>query len=213
MILGIIKQKGGVGASTLARTIAVNFALADWSVKIADMDTKQGTSTKWNARRLQNGLQPSLSVEQFDQVAKATRLADNYDLLVFDGAPHSSKQTLDIAKASNLSIIPTGTSVDDLEPTLLLAYDLHQAGIPKDKIVVVFCRVGNSKAELQESIDYIKKTGFDVLDGALYEKTAIRRAGDLGLAATETKYKTVNSKIDILIQSIADRLTESQKGN
>jgi len=41
MILSLISQKGGVGKSALARLLAVEFAKAGWSVKIADLDAAQ----------------------------------------------------------------------------------------------------------------------------------------------------------------------------
>ena len=51
MIISLISQKGGVGKSAVARLLAVEFTKAGWSVKIADLDPAQGTSTKWKARR------------------------------------------------------------------------------------------------------------------------------------------------------------------
>jgi Flp pilus assembly CpaE family ATPase len=47
LIVGIVSQKGGVGKSTLARLVAREYALAGWSVKIADLDVSQGTSFNW----------------------------------------------------------------------------------------------------------------------------------------------------------------------
>ena len=44
--------------------------------------------------------------------------------MVIDGAPHSSKMTKEIAESSDIIIIPTGLSLDDLEPTVLLAHEL-----------------------------------------------------------------------------------------
>lgn len=48
MIIGIISQKRGVGKSTLARLLAREYSANKWMVKIADMDSRQGTSTRWN---------------------------------------------------------------------------------------------------------------------------------------------------------------------
>ena len=56
MIISLISQKGGVGKSGIARLLAVEFVRAGWSVKIADLDTMQGTSTKWKARRDRAGM-------------------------------------------------------------------------------------------------------------------------------------------------------------
>jgi cellulose biosynthesis protein BcsQ len=48
-IISLVSQKGGVGKSAVARLLAVEFARAGWSVKIADLDTMQGTATRRNA--------------------------------------------------------------------------------------------------------------------------------------------------------------------
>jgi chromosome partitioning protein len=54
VLVGLVSQKGGVGKSTLARLVAREYATAGWNVKIADLDTAQGTSFNWQARRLQH---------------------------------------------------------------------------------------------------------------------------------------------------------------
>ena len=118
-IIGVVSQKGGVGKSTISRMIACEYSKANWSVKLADMDTSQGTSFQWQSRRLHNDISPEVSVELFKKVDQALKIADSFDLLVFDGAPHSTSGTLQIASSSDLIIIPTGTSLDDLIPTVL----------------------------------------------------------------------------------------------
>lgn len=95
-----------------------------WKVKIADTDIKQGTSFNWSSRRLQNNIYPEIPVQQYASIPTVLTEAEQYDLMVIDGAPHSSKMTKEIAQASNMVIIPTGLSLDDLEPTVLLAHEL-----------------------------------------------------------------------------------------
>ena len=75
MIIGVISQKGGVGKSTLARLIAREYAQAGWHVKIADLDIQQSTAVNWQARRLQNALEPVVAVERFGTVAQAMQAA------------------------------------------------------------------------------------------------------------------------------------------
>ena len=208
MTIGVIKQKGGVAASTLCRTIAVSYALGEWSVKIADMDTKQGTSTKWNARRMSNEIKPTISVEQFATVTSAKKQLNNYDLLIFDGAPHSSSQTLEIAKASNLILIPCGVSIDDLEPTVLLCHELEAKKINMENVYIVFSRVGNSHIELSEGFKYMKMAGYKYLSNVIYEKTAIRRASDEGKAAQETRFKSVNDNTNLVLQDIINIIND-----
>lgn len=211
MVIGVVSQKGGVGKSTISRLIACNYAASEWQVKIADMDLAQGTCTSWNRRRLQNGTEPKVAVEQFVNVPDAMKRADQYDLVVFDGAPHSTRMTLDIAKVSDLVILPTGVSIDDLEPTIKLAHELKKNKVPTTKMALAFTRVGNSDLELAEAKEYVQTSGYHLLDGVIFEKTAIRRASDEGKCATETPYKSITEKVDILMQAIVNRASEVTK--
>ena len=63
MIISLISQKGGVGKSALSRLIAVEYAKAGWAVKIGDLDTGQGSTAKWKARRDQNGIAPEIPLK------------------------------------------------------------------------------------------------------------------------------------------------------
>ena len=211
LVIGVVSQKGGVGKSTVSRLIACNYAASEWQVKIADMDLAQGTCTSWNRRRLQNGTEPKVAVEQFVNVSDALKTADHYDLIVFDGAPHSTRMTLDIAQASDLVILPTGVSVDDLEPTIKLAHELKKNKVPLAKIAIAFTRIGNSELELAEATEYVQASGYHLLDGVIHEKTAIRRASDEGKCATETQYKTITEKVDVLVQSVVNRAEAVKK--
>ena len=129
-------------------------------------------------------------------------------MIVFDGAPHSTSKTLEIALVSSLVILPTGMALDDLEPTIKLAHELKKHKVNPQKIAIAFSRVGNSDAEFAEATAYVEASGYHLLDGALYEKTAIRRASDEGKCATETSFRTINEKADILVQSIVNRIDE-----
>lgn len=160
MAVGIVSQKGGVGKSTVARLLAREYANAGWNAKIADLDIAQGTSFGWQARRLRNGISPIVPVERFGTVEQALRVADHYDLVILDGPPHSSAGTPRIAQASDLVVLPTGLALDDLEPSVLLAQELVQKGIPVGKLAVVFCRVGDSETELSEAQRYVAEAGF-----------------------------------------------------
>lgn len=207
-LIGVVSQKGGVGKSTISRLIACNYAASEWQVKIADMDLAQGTCTSWNRRRLQNEIEPKVSVEQFLNVPDVLKIAEQYDLIVFDGAPHSTRKTLDIAKVCRLVILPTGVSLDDLEPTIRLAHELKKSGVDTAKISIALTRAGNSEVELAEGIEYVKASGYHLLDGVIHEKTAIRRASDDGKCATETSFRSINEKVDVLVQAIVNRTDE-----
>ena len=123
LFIGLVSQKGGVGKSTLARLLAREYANAGWRVKIADMDVSQGTSCEWARVRMDSAITPEIAAEQFPRVDRALAQAEQFDLIIFDGAPHSTRDTLSIAKSSDLVILPTGFSLDDLKPTVRLAHE------------------------------------------------------------------------------------------
>lgn len=206
--IGVVSQKGGVGKSTIARLIAREYAAAGWDVKIADLDIAQATSVNWKQRREQNHIQPEIAVEPFRTVAQALKHANVYDLLVFDGKPHSNRETLEIARESNLVVLPTGLSLDDLVPSVLLAHELLEAGIAIKKMVFALCRVGDRDNEVDEARTYLRKAGYDTLLGSLPEKTAYRRASDVGRAASEVSFVSLRKRAEEIAQAVIDRLAE-----
>jgi chromosome partitioning protein len=206
LIIGVVSQKGGVGKSTIARLIAREYAANELNVLIADLDLSQSTSFTWNGRRLDNDLEPVIAVQQFRKVEAARKLESSYDVIIFDGAPHATRQTLDIARFANMIVIPTGTSLDDLIPTVQLAHELKKNNVPVKKIAVLFSRVGNSQVELDEAAEYIQMAGYKLLKGALPERTAYRRASDAGKAATETTHASTNERADEVVQSVINQV-------
>lgn len=204
-IIAFLSQKGGVGKSTLARAFACEAQKSGLSVKLADLDTQQGTSSDWHRQRLNNGYEAVGSVEVFGKAMHALKLADDYDILLLDGAPRASSASLEIAKKADLVILPCGASRDDLMPTILLAHELVKKGIARTKIHLALVRV-STESETQDAQDFITQSGHHVLSGFLPEKPAYRQAQNEGLAVTETRFKTLNAKADELIKSISDML-------
>lgn len=208
--IGILSQKGGVGKSTLARAIAVEYARNEWIVKIADMDLKQRTSATWYADRLSNEYEPKVEVQSYGSVRDVLKQEKNYDLIVFDGAGHADLQTLEIAKACDYLILPTGLSKDDLLPQIKLAHEFIKKGIKRQKIGISLSRVGRSERELKDGIEYIQLAGYKYL-GRIEEKTSISQAHDLGLAANETKYETISKVVDEILQNIINNVDSLQE--
>ena len=204
-ILGLISQKGGVGKSTLARAIACEAQKAELTVKVADFDLQQGTFSKWHQRRLQSDLEQIGSVEMYKSIKDALEASEGFDLLIMDGEGRASEKTMDIAKVSDLVIIPSGISNDDTDPTCELARALVDKGISRKKIVVTLSRVG-TEASANRAREDIEARGFTVVDGYIPEKTSYADAQYVGKSILETSHKSVNEKsqtfIDTLIEII-----------
>ena len=207
LIIACLSQKGGVGKSTLSRAIACEAWKSGMSVKLADLDTQQGTVAEWHRQRLDNGYESIGSVEIFNNVEKALASADGFDLLVLDGTPRASKGTLKMAQCADLVILPTCVSRDDLVPAIRLAYSLEEKKVVKSKLVFALVRV-TTPAEIQDGRDFITQSGFLVFDGCLLEKPAYRLAQNNGLSVTETRYKTLNDKANELLESIIEHLQQ-----
>ena len=188
-VVAFVSQKGGVGKSTLARALAREAAAGGLRVKLADLDTQQGTSVDWHRMRLAAAIEPVVSVEAFATAAQALAVAGAYDLLVIDGPARTSQATLEIARASSLVVQPTGASLDDLRPAVREFHALAKAGVPADRLT------------------YLGEAGYGVLTGCLVERPAYRLAQNTGHAVTETRYGALNARADVLIQSLIDRVT------
>jgi len=210
MKIGVVSQKGGVGKSTLSRLLAREYSLNDWSVLIADMDISQATSTNWQRRRCEHDLLPYIASQQFSHVHQVSKQFEHYDLIVFDGAPHATQATKDIAFLSDLIVIPTGLSIDDLEPTIRLCNSLKESGIFIEKMAIAFCRIGDNVAEIEEAEEYVKKTPYFLLSGYLPERVAFRRASLEGKSLTEISFPTLAKKAVELTNSIVHRLEKLQ---
>lgn len=208
--IGSVSQKGGVGKSTMTRLIAREYAAAGWEVKVADLDIAQATSTQWKQRREQNQVHPEIAVEPFRTVEQALKHASTYDLIVFDGKPHSNRETLEIARVCDVTVLPTGLALDDLIPSVLLAHELLEAGIPTEKMVFALCRVGERDNEIEEARTYLRKAGYATLKGSIPEKTAYRRASDSGRAISEVTFVSLRQRAEEVAQSLIDLL---KKGN
>lgn len=204
-IISFVSQKGGVSKSTLARGIAREGAESGLTVKVADLDVQQGTFAEWHRLRLSNGYPSVGSVEVFGSVKDALKQAKDYDLFIFDGGARASGGTLEVAKVSDLIVLPSSASRDDLVPAIKLAFDLQKKGVESKKIAFALSKV-TTEAEIEEARDYIQGAGFHVLKGCLYEKPAYRQAQNQGLTITETKYKSLNTKADELLISITHLL-------
>lgn len=204
-IIGMISQKGGAGKSTLARLFARELAVGGYSVKIADLDTQQRTSVVWAADRAENNVEPDIRTEVYRNVKTALKNATDFDSYILDGKPHASAETLEIAKSSDLVVIPTGQTKDDLRPAVELANDLANQGIPEQRIAFVLVKT-TSDAEALAALDYLSKTDYTVLPSYLPVSTAYGKAHDVGKAVSETSFKTLNTKAEALAQSIINRL-------
>lgn len=209
--IGVVSQKGGVGKSTLAREIARQFASNGWRVKIADLDTKQTTSCDWNAVRREHGIEPDISVEAYRDPSQVKGLSD-FDLLVFDGKPHSDVETRRIAELVDMVVIPTGGTRDDLTPQIRLAYELEDiAKVPKDRIIFVLNNVMAVEShEVETARTAIKAAGYDVVSQPIPRRVAYQNAQNVGRSLSEVTHPGLAEAASKAVQEIVDRMMKKE---
>src|SRR6185503_12401867 len=129
------------------------------------------------------------------------------ELLIIDAPAGANRGTLEIAQAATLIVQPSGASIDDLRPAVLLFHELVQAGIPRQRLVVALCRI-LSDAEHDVARAYVTKAGYDVLPGYIPERTAYREAHNRGQAVTETKHTALHARVDQLMEGLYARVAD-----
>jgi chromosome partitioning protein len=204
-VVGVVSQKGGVGKSTLCHLIAREAAASGKQVKILDFDTKQMTSTDWVRARLERALEPTIEAEPVKNIDSALKHNRGYDIIIIDGAAGTPKRTAELARASDLILLPTGASRADLVPTLALARRLAELKLGTGRLVFALCRT-STESEAAEARATIGGAGFETLEGELVERPGYRQAQNVGRSATETGFPSLNDKARRLARAVLDRL-------
>lgn len=206
LVIACLSQKGGVGKSTLARLIARTYAVAGWTVKICDFNTTQLTSVKWTKLRTLSEIEPVILAEPYNTPTRLRR--ENVNLVVADGRPDSDQSSLEIARLADLIIVPTGLSLDDLEPQLMFANELVQKGVNAAKILFVLNKTTDSATAVQEARNYLRT--YEVANQDLTARTSYQRAQNHGRALSEVgaKVGSLEEKADLLAAEIVERVSE-----
>lgn len=200
IVVAFISQKGGVGKSTLARALASVAAHGDLMVTLADLDLQQRTSMNWSARRTSRD-SIHLNVKLFADIDEVLRSEVGADLVVVDAPGRTNRTTLDIAKRAHLIVQPSGPSVDDLHPAVLLFHELVAAGIPKQKLTIALCRTSGGDEEAAARA-YIAEAGYGVIAGSMPERGAYREAMNAGRSPIETTEPALNDRVDALMDAL-----------
>ena len=184
-VASFVGQKGGVGKSTLARVLAVAAARQNYKVLIGDFDLEQLSCIEWSATRLRNGIEPDIEARAFKSLKKLRKTVEGFDLVVVDTRGLADELTTDISQESDVIFLPTGTSMDDLRPTLALARRLSKTRKIGNKIVLVLSKVGRSQRLLETAKETIAEAGFEVLDSIWPERDGFQADLDIGKAGSE----------------------------
>jgi chromosome partitioning protein len=208
-------QKGGVGKSTLARSTAVALASTGRKVLLADFDVDQRTCLQWQAQRQARRLEPAIDVQKFSKEAKLDRVSDHYDDVVMDTRGRHDELSLDLATSSDVILLPSSFSLDDLCPTLTVIESLRSAGVAPSRVAVVFCRTGGSARQAQHARSILAMNGIVALDAALPQRdgfVSLSATGRTGREASNAALQSIAIAVDQAILRFIDAASAASGG-
>ncbi|HKH81307.1 MAG TPA: ParA family protein [Methylovirgula sp.] len=208
-LVSFIGQKGGVGKSALARLLSVGAAREGRKVLLADFDLDQLTCLEWNATRLRRNIEPEIDVRSFKSMKKLRKTEESFDLIVADTRGHADDLTKDVAEESSVVFLPTGTSVDDLRPTLALAQRLAKHGAD-GKIMFILSKTGRSERQVAAALKRIEAQGFPILAAAWGLRDGLQSEFDFGRVGLESANRYLRDIAEQVGRAMMERIFPSE---
>lgn len=181
-IVAVVAEKGGVGKTTLALSLAVAAVQAGRKVAVLDLDP-QATAAQWTDRRTPEF--PWVVATPASRVKAAIESAkgQGVDFLVIDTPPHAGTDAVEAARCAEMVLVPMEPHLYSLETLPKIANLLQLAGdVPS---AVVLSKSAIQGKESRDAAKHIRDQGFDVCPATLHLRAAHRHAGNLGQTAQE----------------------------
>lgn len=182
-VVAIAMQKGGVGKSTLTRSLAVAAAQAGLSVLILDMDTQQ-SSQLWSRRRSED-LEPAVMFSTENDLPlflDRARVA-KCDLVFIDTPPARGSEAGAAVEACDLVLIPCTPAVEAYEQLPKTARLARVCG--KECVVILNMATPNSVTEIETAALMFEKAGVAMAPVTIARRKIHPGAAAEGLVAQE----------------------------
>jgi chromosome partitioning protein len=185
--LMLAKQKGGVGASTIAREVGVLAAAGGMRVVFIDLDP-QATLSKWWNRRTEGATgapNPALATVPPEQLlAVLSQFADSgaVDLVVIDVPPSIHSFIGRVMDAADLVLVPVRPTSDDFEALPEIVEMIERAG-RRYAFVVTQAPTGRRIRAVEEAIPILARQGR--VAGVLRFRSAYPAAAAAAMVTTE----------------------------
>jgi len=105
--------------------------------------------------------------------------------------------------------LPTGTSIDDMRPTLALARKLAKRGA-EGRVVVVLSKVGRSEAQMARAVEAIADAGFELLGQSWPLRDGFQADLDAGRAGRESHNSYLREAADRMEEALIRRALAAQ---
>lgn len=189
MVITLCSSKGGVGKSTLAVSLAVEWAARGKRVLVLDGDP-QGTSCAWAELRAAEDLGGPTVLAVGDNVRSVVlEVARDWDVILIDTAGRQSKRVIAALRESDLALLPctpAGPDVWALHETIETIREVQ--GIRDElRAAIVINGAGNTKLATSAA-QAVEGMGMP-LAGTIGRRTAIAEAVTAGQGVTEREPK------------------------
>ena len=181
-IVAVIAQKGGVGKTTLALSLAVAAQRAGKTTAIVDLDP-QATACNWGDRR--NSDTPVIVSAQPARLPQILKSAEDTgaQFVVIDTPPRAEQAAMSAAKAANLILIPCRPAVFDLDTVSTTLELIRHAG--NSSIAAILNGVPARGSRGEQAADVIKGLEVPVCPASFGHRAAFSDAGAVGQSAQE----------------------------
>ena len=197
MIIGLLQQKGGVGKTTLALSLAAYYAQEGLSVLLIDADP-QGSALAWSSVRTSAPTFPVVGMAKTTLHQEIASVARGYDVTIIDGAPRANQLARSAILACDLVLIPVTPSPFDVWASSETATLITEAQILRPNLKAAFVinrKVG--KTVIGRAVaDAFADFPFPVLPMAVAQRIAFAETAEKGLTVFEVD-AAFDARLDI----------------
>lgn len=181
-IIAVAMQKGGVGKSTLTRSLAVAGTAAGYNVLALDMDPQQSV-VQWAERR--SAQTPAVRFATEIELPKLLRQAEEAgcDLVIIDTPPARSTEAPAAVEAADFVLVPCTPDIEAYEQLPRTARLARTTGKPAAAVLTMVQPTGQSEEKVAREV--LTTIGIRLAAPALHRLKVHRDASREGFSAQE----------------------------
>jgi len=180
-VIAFLSQKGGSGKTTLSVHTAVAAEASGERVCVIDADPQESATAWAGAREAQTPIVATAQAGDLEAALKAAK-GEGMSLVVVDSPPHAAPAASQIARRSELVLIPVRPSAFDLA-AVPAAVEIVRAAKVRGAFILSACpfrapEIGETRAALEAH-------GLPIVPHEITDRRAFARAVTSGSAVTE----------------------------
>ena len=180
-VIAFLSQKGGSGKTTLSVHTAVAAEATGERVCVIDADPQESATACASAREAGTPIVATAQAGELDAALRAAE-GEGITLAVVDAPPHAAPAAGQIARRSELVLIPVRPSAFDLA-AVPAAVEIVTAAKVRGSFVLSACPFG--APEIGETRAALEAYGLPIVPGEITDRRAFARAVTTGSAVTE----------------------------